>query len=109
MILAIIEMTVFPAKRLEFLQTMYGLVPSIREEKGCLKCTACQEIEDENTFCVFAGWETQNDLDRHLRSDLFEVLLGTKNFLSEPWKMIFNTVSSTSGIETVIKARRKPI
>ena len=107
MILAIIEMTVLPAKRKEFLQTIHGLVQSIRKEKGCIKCSACQDIEDENTICMVEGWETQKELDRYLQSDIFEVLLGTKNFLSEPCEIKFYTVSSTTGIEAVKKARGK--
>ena len=36
-------------------------------------------------------WKTQPVLDSHLRSDLVEVLLGTKNFLSKPYEIYFNT------------------
>jgi quinol monooxygenase YgiN len=107
MILAIIEMTVLPAKRKELLQTVHALIQSIRKEKGCIKCSACQDVEDENTICMIEGWETQKELDRYLQSDLFDVLLGTKNFLSEPWEINFNTVSSTIGIEAVKIVREK--
>ena len=107
MILVIMEMTVLPAKRKEFLQTVRALIQSIRKEKGCIKCSACLDIEDENTFCMIQGWETQKELDSYLRSDLFEVLLGTKKFLSKPWEINFNTVSSTAGIEALKKARGK--
>jgi len=107
MILVIMEMTVLPAKSKEFLQTVRALIQSIRKEKGCIKCSACLDVEDENTFCMIQGWETQKELDHYLQSDLFEVLLGTKNFLSEPCKKKFYTVSSTTGIEAVKKARGK--
>jgi quinol monooxygenase YgiN len=107
MILAIIEMTVLPAKRKELLQTIHALVQSIRKEKGCIKCSACQDIEDENTICMIEGWKTQKELDSYLRSDLFEVLIGTKNFWSKPWEINFNTVSSTIGIEAVKIVRGK--
>jgi quinol monooxygenase YgiN len=107
MILVIMEMTVLPAKRKEFLQTVHVLIQSIRKEKGCIKCSACLDIKDENTFCMIQGWETQKELDRYLQSDLFEVLLGTKKFLSEPCEIKFYTVSSTTGIEAVKKARGK--
>ena len=107
MILANMEMTTLPTKRKEFIQTVQALVQSIRKEKGCIKCSACQDIDDENAFCLIQGWKTQKELDRYLQSDLFEVLLGTKNFLSEPCEIKFFTVSSTTGIEAVKKARGK--
>ena len=107
MILVIMEMTVLPAKRKEFSQTVHALIRAIRKEKGCIKCSACKDIEDEKAFCMIQGWETQKELDRYLLSDLFEVLLGTKNFLSEPCEIKFHTVSSTTGIEAVKKARGK--
>ena len=69
MILVIMEMTTLPAKRKEFLQTVQALIQSIRKEKGCLKCAACQDIENENAFCMIQGWQTQKELDRYLRSD----------------------------------------
>ena len=101
------KMTTIPSKRKEFLQTVHALNQSIREEKGCINCSACLDIEDENTFCMIQGWETQKELDKYLQSDLFDVLLGTKNFLSEPCEINFNTVSSATGVETVKKARGK--
>ena len=104
MILVIMEMTTLPAKRKEFLQTVHALINAIRKEEGCIRCNACQDIEDENTFCIVEGWETQTELDNYLQSDLFEVLLGTKNFLSPPCKINLNSVSSTNEIEAVIKA-----
>jgi quinol monooxygenase YgiN len=79
----------------------------LKKEKGCIKCSACQDIENENAFCMIQGWETQKDLDSYLRSDLFEVLLGTKKFLSKPWEINFNTVSSTTEFEAVKKERGK--
>ena len=100
MILVIMKMTTLPSKRREFLQTVHALIETIRKEKGCIECSACQDVENENTFCMIQGWETQKEIDHYLRSDLFEVLLGTKNFLSEPWEINITTVLSTNGVET---------
>ena len=72
MIFVIMEMTTLPAKRKEFFQTVQALIQSIRKERGCIKCSACQDIEDENTFCMIEGWQTQKELDQYLRSNLFE-------------------------------------
>jgi quinol monooxygenase YgiN len=77
-------MTAFPSKRKELLQTIKALIQSIRRVKGCTNCSACQDVEDKNTFYLVEKWKTQSDLDNHLRSDLFGVLLGTKNLMSNP-------------------------
>ena len=99
-------MTALPAKRKELLQTVQALIKAISKEKGCTKCSACQDIENENTFCMIQGWENQKALNRYLQSDLFEVLLGTKNLMSEPWEISIKTVLSTNGIDSINKARR---
>jgi quinol monooxygenase YgiN len=105
MILAILEMTALPAKRQELLQTFRALIQQVRKEKGCVSCSACHDIENKNTFCLIEEWETQPDLDNYFRSDLFSVLLGTKNLMSKPLKIKFNTVSSTANMEAVKTAR----
>jgi quinol monooxygenase YgiN len=102
-------MTALPAKRKEFLQTVQALIQPIRKLKGCLNCSACQDVEDENSFCMIQGWENKRALNKYLQSELFDVLLGTKNLMSEPWEISSNTVSSTSGINAIKKARRKTI
>ena len=107
MILAILKMNSRPTKRKELLQTLHAVIQQIRKEKSCMKCSACQDIETENSFRLIEEWETQQDLDDHLRSDLFTVLLGAKNLLSEPLEIKFNMVSSTAGLEVVKAARGK--
>ena len=52
-------------------------------------------------------WETEQHLNNLLRSELFTVLLGAKNLMSEPLKIKFNAVISKTGIEAVIEAFRK--
>ena len=105
MILVIIKMTALPTKRKEVFQTVQALIQSIRRVKGCTDCSACQDVENENSFCMIQGWENKRALNKYLQSDLFDVLLGTKNLMSEPWEISSNTVSSTAGIEALINAR----
>jgi quinol monooxygenase YgiN len=100
-------MTALPANRKEFLQTVQALIQSIRRVDGCTNCSACQDVEDENTFRMIRGWDPQKELDNYFQSDLFEVLLLTKNFLSAPCTIIFYLVSSTTVIEAVKKASGK--
>ena len=105
MILAIIEMNARPAKRKEVLQTLQALTRELRKEEVCIKCSACQDVEAENCFRLIEEWETKQHLNNHLRSELFTVLLGTKNLMSEPLAIKFNAVSATTGMEMVEAAR----
>jgi len=107
MILAIIEMSARPAKRKELLQTLHAIIQQIRNEKGCTNCSACQDIENKNIFNLIEEWTKQQDLDDHLRSDIFTVLLGAKNLLSESLAIKFISVSSTAGMEAVKSVRGK--
>jgi len=106
MILGTMKFAVLPAKHSEFLQTVQALAQSIRQKKGCFQCFACRDVENENIFHMIQWWETQESLHAYLQSDLFEVLLGTKNFMTDPWEIYFNLVSSTIGAETVKNARK---
>jgi len=74
MILSIIKMAALPAKRTELLQTVQALIQSISRVKGCTNCSACQDVEDENSFCMIQEWKTQKELDSYLQSGLFDVL-----------------------------------
>ena len=87
MIFTTIRMKVFPEKRKELFQTLTSLVKSIRSQKGCSSCEFCVSAEDENEFCLLGEWENREDLDTHLESNLFKVLLGAMSLLKRPHEM----------------------
>jgi quinol monooxygenase YgiN len=64
-------------------------------------------MENKSILSMVEKWETQEDLDNHLRSDEFSALLGTDSLLSKPFEFKLNGVSYTAGMEAV-KAARKP-
>jgi len=98
---------VHPEKQLELEQTLLSLIKPVREEPGCKSyCTFC-DINDKNQFTLLEEWETQKDLDRHIQTDRFGVLLGTKALLSEPPQIQIHTVLRTQGMETIHAVRQK--
>ena len=82
--LAAIRMKARPEKRKELLQTVLALAGETRKEKGCLGWNFYQDVENENVFVLTQEWESQVDLDEHLRSEAFDVLLGGVNLLCDP-------------------------
>jgi quinol monooxygenase YgiN len=91
MILTNILMKVLPEKRKELVQALSSLVESIRKEKGCRSCNFYCSSEDENEICLLGEWETKADVDAHLQSDLFKVLLGAMSLLKKPHELTFYT------------------
>ena len=107
MIVVRITMNVLPEKQKELVQTLLSMIEPTGKEAGCLSYAVFCDIEDKNRFSLLEEWETREDLDHHLRSDRFSVLLGTKCLLCEPLKIQIFTVSDSEGIEAVNSVRKK--
>jgi quinol monooxygenase YgiN len=101
MIFVILKMTVRPEKRRDFIGTMMGMLEPVRVERGCLSYCLYEEIENRNIFILVGEWETQEDLERHIRTDNHLQLLTLMDLLSEQPELRFNTVSHTAGMELV--------
>lgn len=99
-------MNVVPEKRKEVMQTLLSIIGSQKASKGCLGCSISCDIEDFNVFSLISEWETRQDLDLHMKSDKFSVLLGTKSLLCEPICIRIYTVTATEGMEAVYAARK---
>ena len=107
MIIVRIIMNVLPEKQLEVTQTLLSMIEPTGKEAGCLNYAVFCDIEDKNRFSLLEEWETREDLDHHIRSHRFGILLGTKTLLSEPPKIQIHTVSQSEGIEAIYTARGK--
>jgi quinol monooxygenase YgiN len=102
-----ITMNALLDKRTEVMQTLLSMIEPTENERGYLSYGIFCDIEDKNVFNLISEWETRQNLDHHIRSDLFSVLLGTKSLLCEPPQIEIHTVSHSEGMETVNAARGK--
>jgi quinol monooxygenase YgiN len=104
-VIVIIKMNAMPEKCLELKQSLLALVDPIRREKGCLSHSIFQDIENDNDFSLIQMWQTRDDLDAYLRSDLFTVLIGTRYLLSRPSGISVNEVTHASQWEAAEAVR----
>jgi len=104
-----ITMNVLPEKQLEITQTLLSMIKPTQNESGCQSCHVFRGIEDKNGFSLIEEWETREDLDDHIKSDRFSVLLGTKSLLREPPQIEIHTVSHSEGMEAIDAVRSKRI
>ena len=102
-----IKMNVLPEKQLEVTQTLLSMIEPTGKEAGCLSYAVFCDIEDKNLFNLLEEWETREDLEHHIRSHRFGVLLGSKTLLCEPPKIQIHTVSQSEGMEAIHAARGK--
>jgi len=101
MIIAILRMIVRPEKRNDLLETMRGMLEYVRVERGCLSYRLYEDVEDRNTIVLVEEWETQNDLERHIRTDNQRRILTLMDLLSEQPELQYNTVSRTIGMDFI--------
>jgi quinol monooxygenase YgiN len=107
MIIVRITMYVLPEKQKELVQTILSMVGSIEKAAGCLSYSLFCNLEDSNLMNLLEEWQTREDLEQHLKSDIFGVLLGTKSLLTEPHGIHIYTIQQTEGMEAVHAARGK--
>jgi len=107
MIVVRITLNALADKHLEVTQTLLSLIDPVGREKGCRNYNIFYDIHDKNHFCLLEEWETREDLDHHIRSCRFGVLLGTKPLLREPLDIRINTISHLQGMEAVEAVRAK--
>jgi len=102
-----ISMKALVEKKMEVMQTLLSMIESARKEKGCLGYDVFCDIDGKTVFNLIEEWETREDLVRHIRSERFSVLLGTRSLLAKPLEMKIHTVSHSEGVEVVNALRNK--
>jgi len=107
MIVVKITLNALADKHLEVTQTLLSLIEPVAREKGCRNYNIFCDIHDKNHFCLFEEWETKEDLEHHIRSFRFGVLLGIKTLLQEPLDILIYTISHPRGMEVIEAIRAK--
>ena len=107
MIIVRITLNVIPEKQLEVMQTLLSMIEPTENEAGCLSYAVFCDMEDKSLFSLVEEWETREDLNHHIRSHRFGVLLGTKTLLCEPVEIKIYTVSQSEGREAIDAVRSK--
>jgi quinol monooxygenase YgiN len=105
MILATVRMAIPPQKRDEALKILRLMAAHCRVRPNCLSCRIYEDVQEQNVFMFEGRCKSQEDLERHLRSDEYhKVLLVMEMALRQP-EIRFDTILGSTGIETVEKAR----
>jgi quinol monooxygenase YgiN len=105
MILATLRMAIPLSKRGEALKILKSMVARNQAQPDCVFSRICEDVLEDNVLQFEEMWRSEEELERHLRSEKYrEVLLVMEMALKHP-EVRFNTVSTSTGMETIEKAR----
>ena len=65
-----------PAHTETFIQAAQAIVEPTCQEKGCNLYSFARDITDKDTIWVSEEWETEADLDAHLKTDHIAMFMG---------------------------------
>jgi quinol monooxygenase YgiN len=105
MIQATIRMTIPPQKSGEVLKIIRSVVEQCSDDPGCLSCHIYGDLQEKNVLMLVEIWKSEEDLDLHLRSEEYRNLLLVLEMALKRPEIRFDTISSSTGIETIEKAR----
>jgi quinol monooxygenase YgiN len=105
LIQATITMKMPPQKSSEALRIFKSITEKCLDEPGCLSCHIYGDLQAKNVFMLKEIWRSEEDLNLHLRSDEYRNLLLILEMALEQPEIRFDTISSSTGIETIEKAR----
>ena len=85
---------------------LHDLMIATRRETGCAGCSLATEVGSGVTLRYHEGWETEEDLRRHVRSDRFSMLAGLLEQATEAPLIDFALPDCHRGIDYADEARR---
>jgi quinol monooxygenase YgiN len=107
MVLATIRMIIPPKKHDEALKILRSTAEWSRIKPGCLSSRIYEDVQEDNVLMIEEIWSNEEDLECHLRSEAYQkVLLVLEMALKQP-EIRFDSISSSTGIETIEKARNQ--
>ena len=95
-----------PASRRELMQALVGWAEAARRAPGLLRAGVAEDVEVEACFELVAEWENEKELEAHLLSDTFGVLMGAAEVLGLSVRVSVARVADEYGMD-VIKKRRE--
>jgi len=105
MVLATLRMAIPVQKRGEALKILKSMVARNQAQPDCVFCRICEDVLEDNVLQFEEMWRSEEELERHLRSEKYlDVLLVMEMAVKHP-EVRFNTVSTSTGMETIEKAR----
>ena len=105
MVQSIIRMLIPFEKHSEALEILGSTIEQTQFEPGCVSCRLYRDVEDTRAIMLEELWMSEEDLQRHLRSDKYHKVLLVVEMAVEPPEIRFDTIDYSMGMEKIEQAR----
>jgi quinol monooxygenase YgiN len=105
MIVSTIALRLSEGDRRKVISSLLPVVRSTRAQAGCRGCAVLTDVEDPRTLLLREEWDSQEQLDRHLRSEDYRLVLAAIELSQAAPQIRFDTVTTRAGIEMIEAAR----
>ena len=89
----------------EMLHTLRSLMLPLPAEPGFVSCGLYQEDDNPNTILYVEEWDTENELNRQIRSSHYSRLLNLMEAASSVPELRLNWITDVKGLEHLEKIR----
>ena len=105
MIVGTLRILPLPERRAEVLEIFQAIQGPVLAQPGCAACSIYEEQGPERAVVLVESWETQEALERHLRSEAYRLILGAVELSHGQPEVRFDHVSTTEGMELITRTR----
>jgi hypothetical protein len=105
MVLMTLDIDVTASLWVKALGAMRQVTGPLEAQPGCTICRVLADVRSEGLLSLQVCWDTEEHLERLIRSDLFWKVLALMEISSRKPEIRFHTVSRTDGLETIEKIR----
>ena len=105
MIISTIRMPIPIEKHNDVLRVFRSIAQRSRNDPGCLSYSGYRDLEESEVLMIQGVWKSEENLKCHIRSNEYLNLLMVLEMSLEQPEVRFDTISSSTGIETVERIR----
>ena len=105
MIIVTLRIKVPGNRRKEFLDSARLIIGPTKVQPGCISCNFCQDLDDPDAVLLVEEWESRENLEHHIKSESYRIILSLMDLAREPPEIKLNTISKTEGLEAIAEIR----
>jgi quinol monooxygenase YgiN len=92
-------------RRRDFMDSAQLIVEPTRIQPGCISCRLYQDSDEPDVVLLVEEWESRKELDRHINSDQYRIILSLMEASDQFPEIKLNTISKTEGLEAIEAVR----